>query len=136
MQKAARLMNIKISIKRFVQLVSALILLVVAALPNSASCATRSDMSAMAEHSCCAPSASTCDTSVISRGCCCKAAPVDRAASPGLIASSKTPFFAVATLPQTPLSPRYYAQSVVSRDSDTTTDLPPKIYIFYRALLI
>lgn len=135
MQRAARLMNIKNSINRIVRLAAALILLM-AAVPDSANCATRSDMNAVVAHSCCAPSVPSCDTAVVSRGCCCKAAPVDRAASPGLIASTTTPFFAVTVLPQTPLPSRFYAQSVVARDSVVATASPPKLYIFYRALLI
>ncbi|CAN5218540.1 hypothetical protein BH10CYA1_BH10CYA1_06900 [soil metagenome] len=135
MQRAARLMNFKRSINYVVRLVAILILLV-AALPNSASCTARANVNSMAVHSCCAPSASTCNTAVISNGCCCKAAPVDRAATPGLIASSTTPFFAVAVLPHTPLPRGYYAQSVVCRDSVIATASPPKRYIFYRALLI
>lgn len=135
MQRAARLRTIKKSINYVVRLV-AMLVLVMAAFPNSASCAARADVSTIAAHSCCAPSAPLCDTAVISNGCCCKAAPVDRAATPGLIASSTTPFFAVAALPQTPLPSRYYAQSVVSRDSVIANASPPKIYIFYRTLLI
>ena len=135
MQRAARLTNIKKSIHYVVRLV-ALLILVVAALPTSAICAARADVSARPTHSCCSPSAPLCDTAVIANGCCCAASPVDRAATPGLIASSSTPFFAVAALPQTPLPSRYYAQSIVSRDSVIATASPPKLYIFYRALLI
>lgn len=135
MQSAARPMNFKKSINVIVRLV-AILVVVFAAFPNSASCAARAESNAMVTHSCCAPSVPSCDTAVISNGCCCKAGPVDRAASPGLIASSTTPFFSVATLPETPLPPRFYAQSVASRDSVVATATPPKIYIFYRALLI
>lgn len=128
-------MYLKKTINTIVRLVAVMVL-VIAAFPNSASCAARVEATAMAAHSCCAPSVPSCDTSVISNGCCCKAAPIDRAASPGLIASSITPFFAVSTLPETPLPSRFYAQSVVSRDSAIITAAPPKKYIFYRALLI
>jgi hypothetical protein len=135
MQRAARLIKIRKSINYVVRLV-ALLVLVITALPNPGNCAARADMTAMAAHSCCAPSAPSCHTAVISNGCCCKTAPLDRASTPGLIATSRTPFFTVAVLPQTPLPSTYYAQSVVSRDSVIASSSPPKIYIFYRALLI
>jgi len=137
MQRAARLMKIRKSISRIVRLV-ALLVLVIAAFPNSGYCAADTEAPAMAAHSCCAPSASapSCSGAVFSNGCCCSAAPLDRAATPGLIATSTTPYFAVAVLPKTPLPSSYQAQSVVSRDSVIAQASPPKIYIFYRTLLI
>lgn len=135
MQRPARVSKISKNIN-FVMRLIALLLLMISAFPNSASCAVRADANVAPVHSCCAPSAPTCEKSVISNGCCCKAAPLDRAATPGLIAPSTTPFNAVATLPPTPLPTRYLAQSVVARDSDVSKAPPPKIYIFYRALLI
>lgn len=140
MQRPARALKLKNSISYLMRLF-ALLMLVVSVFPESASCAVRADISLMPAHSCCvaaasASSSTSCDTSIVSNGCCCKAAPIDRASSPGLIAPSTTPFFAVAALPETPLPTRYYAQSVLSRDSSVTNAPPPKIYIFYRALLI
>jgi len=134
-QRAARVIKIRKSINYVVRLVT-LLVLVIAALPNPGNCAARAGVTAMAAHSCCAPSAPSCDTATISNGCCCKIAPLDRAATPGLIASSTTPFSTLAVLPQTPLPSTYYAQSVVSRDRVLATASPPKIYIIYRALLI
>ena len=141
MQRPARALKLKKSIS-YVMRLFALLMLAVSVFPESASCAARADVSSMPAHSCCVAAASassltsSCDTSIVSNGCYCKAAPIDRASSPGLIAPSTTPFFAVAALPDTPLPTRYYAQSVLSRDSNVTNAPPPKIYIFYRALLI
>ncbi|HEY9733047.1 MAG TPA: hypothetical protein V6C89_14105 [Drouetiella sp.] len=135
MQRAARALTLNQGIG-FLMRLFALLMLVVSVFPESASCAVRADASLMPAHSCCATSTPSCDTLVISDGCCCKAAPVDRASTPGLIAPSTTPFFAVAALPETPLPTRFYAQSVLSRDSAVSHAPPPKIYIFYRALLI
>lgn len=135
MRRPVRALNISKNIN-FVARLIALLVLMISAFPNSASCAVRADMNVAPAHKCCAPSAPSCEKSVISNGCCCKAAPLDRAATPGLIAPSTTPFNAVATLPQTPLPTRYLAQSVVARDSDVSKPPAPKIYIFYRALLI
>lgn len=138
MQRSARTSRIKKGIEYALRLV-ALLVLIISAFPTSASCAARADVTVAPAHSCCAPAAAvaSCHSAVISNGCCCKAAPLDRAATPGLIAvSSTTPHFVVSALPEIPMPAQYFAQTVLARDNVIGKAPPPKIYIFYRALLI
>lgn len=128
-------MKIKKSINYLLRLF-AIIALIVAAVPNAGSCAARTGADNIAMHSCCAPAASSCNTMVMTVDCCCKPAPVNTAATPGLIVSSPNEFVQVAVLPKTALLTNYYAASILSRSSVITIATPPKIYIVHRALLI
>lgn len=117
----------------------AAVMLIVVVLPNAGVCATGSaeSMAGMATtHSCCATAHASCDTPTFSNDCCCKSAPIDRASTPGLIGASSTQFSQVAVLPPIPLPPNFQAQVNISRYSAVANAPPPKIYIFYRALLI
>jgi hypothetical protein len=113
----------------------AFIAFILAAVPNAGSCAALDRGDSIAMHSCCA-AVTSCNTSVMTVDCCCKAAPVKTAAMPGLIVSSPTEFVRVAALPQTPLPANYYAVCILSRTGVIATATLPKIYIVLRALLI
>jgi hypothetical protein len=116
----------------------ALVAIVLALVPTPGNCAARTGSDAMAvsaAHSCCAPVAAICDSPAVSNECCCKPVPLNRAATPGLIATPSTQFVQIAVVPPTPM-PGSYTQAIVTRENVALSASPPKIYIIHRALLI